>query len=252
MKHCDDFSGEFRSKTYCFTLIELLVVIAILAILMAILLPALQSARSRGFSAGCQSNQKQMGASIQSYINDFEWVPYHGSSSTRWYSMKYLFPWAKISSNTAAGITHTNLPELEPENRGVQFFFCPQRYKHPLHRLRANGNNKNASSDVYFTWTIDIASSPLFAQDRNTKFSKIRNPGKKFAMVEISRQSVGSSYTRYHWINSNVFPHNNHANVLHWDGHSDSYREVLPWFYHVYGGTSAGNKQARYHWDYDY
>ena len=250
-------SGELRSKAYRFTLIELLVVIAIIAILAAILLPALQSARSRGFSAGCQSNQKQMGASIQTYVNDFEWVPYHGSSSsgstiTRWYNMRYLFPGARISSNTAAGITHTNLPELEPENRGVQFFFCPQRYKHPLARLRANGNTKNASSDVYFTWTIDLGSSQLFSHAKNTKFSKVKNPGKKFAMIEISRQGTGSNYTRYHWINSNVFPHNNLANVLHWDGHSASYREVLPWFYHEYGGTTQGNKVAPNYWDYDY
>ena len=238
------------SKAQRFTLIELLVVIAIIAILAAILLPALQKARARGFSAGCQSNQKQMGSSIQTYVNDFEFVPYHGADGTRWYNMRYLFPGARISSNTAAGITHTNIPELEPENRGVQFFFCPQRYQHPLERLRANGNNKRASSDIYFTWTIDIASNPLFAQDKNTKFSKIKHPGRKFAMVEVSRQTVGSSYTRYHWINLNVFPHNNHANVLHWDGHSASYKEVMPYFYHEYGGNSSRNKQARKYWVY--
>ena len=235
-----------------FTLIELLVVIAIIAILAAILLPAVQSARHRGLSAGCMNNQKQMGGAIQTYVNDTEWVPYHGDSRTRWYNMKYLFPGANITSNTAAGITHTDLPELEPQKRGVQTFFCPMRYQHPLHRLRANGNNKRASADVYYTWTIDVASSPLFAQAKNTKFSQIKKPGKKFAMVEISRQTIGSSYTRYHWINSNVFPHANHANVLHWDGHSAAYKEVLPYFYHEYGGTKAANKQAQEYWDYDF
>lgn len=54
-----------------FTLIELLVVIAIIAILAAILLPALNSARKRGQGAACLGNQNSFNKAIQFYADDY-------------------------------------------------------------------------------------------------------------------------------------------------------------------------------------
>ena len=84
-----------------FTLIELLVVIAIIAILVAMLLPALKSARNRAREADCTSRLKQHGTAYNMYANDNnDALPYCADVSGN-----ASYYWCSVSGNEITAFT---------------------------------------------------------------------------------------------------------------------------------------------------
>ena len=126
-----------RMRRNAFTLIELLVVIAIIAILIALLLPAVQQAREAGRRTQCRNNLKQLGLAIHNYEstmtclpptavivrlpNNSLWTSYLGPHSRLLPYIEQGNTYNAINVNTSYG-DPANLPAVA---RVIPMFLCP-------------------------------------------------------------------------------------------------------------------------------
>ena len=114
VKHRLSYSDDASRTQRGFTLIELLVVIAIIAILAALLLPALAQAKFRAQIARCTSNYRQWATVCSMYAND--------DAQNRLPSFPVI-----ASGHNAWDVSTNMVPALAQYNLTAEMWFCPTR-----------------------------------------------------------------------------------------------------------------------------
>ena len=220
-------SGNAAGPMRCFTLIELLVVIAIIAILAAMLMPALQQARERAKSAACQNNLKQLGNVLFDYAAEFN--DYFMSQQSRLpnYNNGALTNWLAAGSwlhkHLYSGMT------AEQFQKGDTILGCPSRDDSGYFHFSYAGARKKMSSYAHNTLLMGTISSPV-------KISSIKKPSFYIAFPDSEIHTLLSSnhwFGKEHGKNYDAFDFRHSGksvfNAVHPDGHVGSYNGLANW-----------------------
>ena len=153
------------TETKGFTLIELLVVIAIIAVLMAVLLPALGRARKQGKSVVCRNNLKQVGYAAALYAQDFDQKIPRGHRGSELIGVE---PWFILF------MPYLSDKPIDDDYRNVKMFRCPS-YPDREQTLGYVINAWREPGAVLFEQNSWVYPTPL---------TKVRRPGAKIYLAD--------------------------------------------------------------------
>ena len=176
-----------------FTLIELLVVIAIIAILAAMLMPALKSARDKAQEISCRGNTKQLATALVMYADSNEDYLIPGASVPGFaYGRWYMGLERLVSLGNVRGTQTT--PYGDHNNAGREVLVCPsQPYTRHWHNLGYGWNYQE------FGWSVGNGvrgTPPVWGWwGWGTKLSKIIDPSSEIVLGDSEDAGVyGNDY----------------------------------------------------------